>query len=200
MIGLPDTSDSHYGQQFYVQYVLIILFVFNIIFIEQGGLIMRIAIHNTTPASKTPKYIVWMFIVLFILFCSMFATASFCIIYYANEILVGIFIALMPFAFLLWFHRNQRNIANSYVEVFDDYVIVTEYPWGKKSVKKIQITEIDHTKLLLPSSIKLRGPRIYIIGIPYIVFYNKHEKQLFKLLAYPQAKQFQETIKNFKTH
>ena len=45
---------------------------------------------------------------------------------------------------------------------------------------------------------KLRGPRIYNIGIPYIVFYNKHEKQLFKLLAYPQAKQFQESITNIK--
>lgn len=161
---------------------------------------MRINIHDTTPASKTPKFVVWMFIVLFILFYSMFAMASFCVIYYANEILVGIFIALMPFTFLLWFHWDQQNLANSFVEIFDDYVIVTEYLWGKKLVKIIQINEIDHTKLLLPNSMKLRGPRIYNIGIPYIVFYNKHEKQLFKLLAYPQAKQFQESIINIKTH
>ena len=100
---------------------------------------MRIAIHNTTPASKAPKFLAWMFIVLFILFYSMFAMASFCIIYYANEILVGIFIALMPFTFLLWFHWNQRNFANSFVEVFDDFVMVTEYPWGKKSVKKYKL-------------------------------------------------------------
>lgn len=160
---------------------------------------MRINIHDTTPASKTPKFFVWIDIVLFILFYSIFAMLSFCVIYYANEILVGIFIALIPFAFPLWFHWSQRNLANSFVEVFDDYVIVTEYPWGRKLIKKIQITEIDHTKLLLPNSMALQGPRIYNIGIPYIVFYSKHEKQLFKLLAYPQAKQFQESIINNKT-
>lgn len=155
---------------------------------------MRIKIHDTTPASKTSKYLVWLFVVSFILFYSFFALLSFCVIYYTNRILNGIFIALIPFAFPLWFCWDQRNLSNSFVEIYDDYVIVTEYPWGRKSVKKILFSEIDHAKLLIPNSIKLRGPRIYNIGIPYIVFYNKQEKQLFKLLAYPEAIQFQQSI------
>jgi hypothetical protein len=59
MIGLPIMGDCHYGRHFYAHYVLINQIVFNIIFIEQGGLIMRINIHDTTPASKTPKFFVW---------------------------------------------------------------------------------------------------------------------------------------------
>ena len=160
----------------------------------EGGLSMRINIHDATPASKTPKYIMWMFVGLFVLMYGIFAMVSFCVVFYANEILGGILIALIPFAFLFWVLWDKRNLSRSFVEIFDDYVIVTEYPWGRKTVTKIHIAEIDHTKLLIPSSIKLRGPRIYSVGIPYIVFYNKQDKQLFKLLASPQAKQFQENI------
>ena len=66
----------------------------------EGGLSMRINIHDATPASKTPNYIVWMFVGLFVLICSIFAMISFCVVFYANEILGGILIALIPFAFL----------------------------------------------------------------------------------------------------
>ena len=38
---------------------------------------------------------------------------------------------------------------DSFVEIFDDYVIVTENLWGKKLVKIIQINEINKEILIL---------------------------------------------------
>ena len=155
---------------------------------------MIINIHDTTPASTTPKYLKWMFGGLFVLTYSIFALLAFCLFYYVHHFLFGIFIAVLPFHFLFWFLWNQRNLSNSFVEISNNSVVVTEYPFGHKTVKAIAISSIDHAKLLLPSSMKLRGPRIYNIGIPYVVFYDKHGTQLFKLLAYPQALQFQQSV------
>lgn len=163
---------------------------------DAGEIVVKINIHNTTPTSKTPKYLVYMFVGLFVLMYGLFAMMAFCLVYYGNNILVAIIIALIPFSFLFWILWEQNNLANSYVEIFNDYIIVTEYPWGRKSVRQIQVSDIDHAKLLTPSSMNLRGPRIYYIGIPYIVFYDKKEKQLLKLLAYPKSKEFQQSITN----
>lgn len=155
---------------------------------------MIINIHDTTPASTTPKYVKWMFAGLFALMYSVFALLAFCLIHYAGSILFGIFIAIFPFLCLFWFLWDQRKLANSFIEVSEHSVEVTEYPFGRKSVIHIQISDIDHARLVRPSSWKLRGPRIKDIGIPYIVFYDKQGKQLFKLLAYPEAIQFQQSI------
>ena len=125
---------------------------------------------------------------------SIFALCAFAVIYYAKHIVAGIIIALLPLSFLLWFLLDEQNLSNSYIEILDNNIIVVEYPFGRKSVKCFEFSQIDHTKLVRPYSSKLHGPRIYDIGIPYIVFYDKQEKQLFKLLAYPQAIQFQQSI------
>ena len=136
----------------------------------EGGLSMRINIHDTTPASKTPKYIVWMFVGLFVLTYSIFAMLSFCVIFYANEILGGILIAFIPFVFLFWFLWDQRNLSKSFVEIYNDYVIVTEYPWGRKTVTKILIAEINHTKLLTPNSINYKA--LEFIMLTYRILFS----------------------------
>jgi len=160
---------------------------------------MRLNIHDTTPSSVMPKRFIWMFTGLFILFYGIFAAMAFCLIYYADSILFGIFTAILPFAALLWFLWDQHNLSNSFVEIFDTYLLVIEYPWGRKSIRKIPFSEIDYAKFLISYSMELHGPRIHHIGIPYIVFYNQQGKQLFKLLTYPEAIAFQKSITRIKS-
>lgn len=155
---------------------------------------MRINIHNTTPSSAVPKWFIWMFIALFLLVYSLFAMMSFCLIYYARSILSGIIIALIPFAFLAYFLLLYRALAYSFAEITDELVVLTEFYFGRKTVREIPISHIHHTKQLFPSSFKLCGLRIPNSNVPYIVFYDRQERQLFKLRAYPEALKFQQYI------
>lgn len=155
---------------------------------------MMLNIHDTTPASKTPKWLKGMLAGMFVLLYSIFALGAFVVIFYAGQIAIGIMLAILPLLFLQWFLWDQKNLANSHIEITSENIIITEYPLGRKTVKTIAYPQIDHAKLVRPYSGKLRGPRIKDVGIPYIVFYDKNENQLFKLLAYPEALQFQQTI------
>ena len=88
--------------------------------------------------------------------------------------------------------REQITVNN--IEISKEEVTVIEYPLGRKTVKHIAYGQIDHAKLIRPYSLELRGPRIKDVGIPYIVFFDKNGKQLFKILAYPEGLQFQESV------
>lgn len=160
----------------------------------KGRIDMRINIHYTTPSSLESSRIKWGYIGIFVLIYSFYAVMSYCVIVYADRVLLGLVIALIPFAFLLWLLWHERNLSNSFVEVLDDRVVVTEYPFGKKAVRTVLISDVDHARLLIPSSMKLHGPRNRSVGIPYVVFYNGGGKQLFKLIASPEAIKFQESI------
>lgn len=155
---------------------------------------MKLNIHDTTPASKTPKWLKGMLAGLFVLFYSIFALGAFAVIFYAGHIAAGVLLAVLPLGFLLWFLWDQRNLAKSHIDITEDTVIVTEYPLGRRTVRTIPYPQIDHAGLVRPYSGKLRGPRIKDVGIPYIVFYDKNGNQLFKLLASPEAIQFQQSI------
>lgn len=155
---------------------------------------MTLNIHDTTPASKTAKWLKWMLFGTFALMYSIFALMAFIVIAYAGQIAVGMLLAILPLLFLLCFLWNQKNLANSCIEISKEEVTVIEYPLGRKTVKHIAYGQIDHAKLIRPYSLELRGPRIKDVGIPYIVFFDKSGKQLFKILAYPEGLQFQESV------
>lgn len=155
---------------------------------------MTLNIHDTTPASKTPKWEKWMFAGMFTLMYSIFALGAFAVIAYAGQIAVGILLAILPFLFLLWFVWDQKNLSNSYIEVSDKEITVIEYPLGRKTVGHIAYAQIDHARLIRPYSWSLRGPRIKDVGIPYIVFFDKSGNQLFKILAYPESLRFQQSV------
>ncbi len=159
---------------------------------------MKLNIHDTTPASKTPKWLKTIFIIVFSLLYSIFALMAFVLVYYAGAIWGAIVIALIPFIFLALVLWNSQNLSKSYIEVSTEDITVVEYPFGRKRVVHISYTEIHHAELIRPHSMKLRGPRIRDVGIPYIVFYDENEKQLFKILAYPPALEFQESITTLK--
>ena len=155
---------------------------------------MILNIHDTTPHSVTPRHMKWIFAGLFLLMYGIFALLSFCLISIAGNIPAAIAVAVIPFvplAYVLW---DQRNLRNACVEIRESSVLVTEYPFGHKTVKQIPIADIDQAELLRPRSPKLRGPRIRDIGFPYVVFYDRQGKQLFKLLAYPEALEFQKRV------
>lgn len=62
--------------------------------------------HNSTPTTKLPKYLTYMFAVLFILMYSIFALLGFVVIYYAKAIWVSILLIILPFIFLFGFFGN----------------------------------------------------------------------------------------------
>ena len=155
---------------------------------------MVLNIHDTTPAFKTPKWIKCMFAGLFMLIYSIFALVAFAVVVYSGQIAVGILLAVLPFLFLLLFLWDQKNLANSCIEISEEEVTVIEYPLGRKTVKHIAYRQINHAKLIRPYSWDPHGPRIKDVGIPYIVFFDQNGKQLFKILAYPESLQFQQSV------
>ena len=155
---------------------------------------MTLNIHDTTPASKTPKWLKGMLYGLFALMCIPYALGAFAVITYAGQIAFGVLLAILPFLFLLLLLWTLKNLARSCIDISKEEVTVIEYPFGRKTVKHIAYEQIDHARLILPGSWKLRGPRIKSVGIPYIVFFDKSGKQLFKILAYPEALQFQQSV------
>ena len=155
---------------------------------------MTLNIHDRTPASETPMWLKSMLIGMFLLMYSFFALMAFVVISYSGHVVGGLTVALLPILFLLWFLWDQKNLSKAHIDISDEGIIVTEYPLGRKSVKRIEYAQIHHAKLIRPYSIKLRGPRTMDLGIPYVVFYNQSEEQLFKLLAYPEALKFQQSV------
>ncbi len=155
---------------------------------------MTLNIHNTTPASKTPKWLKCMLFGTFALMYSIFALGAFAVIAYAGQIATGMLLAILPLLFLLWFLWDRKNLANSCIEISKEEVTIIEYPLGRKTVNHIAYGQIDHARLIRPYSWELRGPRIKDLGIPYIVFFDKSGKQLFKILAYPESLKFQQSV------
>ncbi len=153
---------------------------------------MVLNIHDTTPAFK--KWQKWMLAGMFTLIYSMFALMAFVLIVYGGQIVVAVFLAVLPILFLLWFLWDHKNLSNSYIEISDNGITVIEYPLGRKAVKHIAYTQIDHARLIRPYSGSLRGPRIRDVGIPYIVFFDCKGNQLFKILAYPESLRFQQSV------
>ena len=152
---------------------------------------MKLYTHSEIPRKKTPK------IVKFLLFiCTIFASAMFIglslILIINKNIFEGILILSIFSVLITVCIFCFTDMVKAYVELLDDKIIVVDYYFGIKKIKCFSKDQIFSYKIVQSYSMEIRGYRLYtLLGqyIPYIVFKDKNDKYLFKIICLEQTKE-----------
>ena len=147
---------------------------------------MKLNTHDRTPRPKNSNLIKALFWLNAVLIYGMFGMGSFACFYYAQSVVGGITVMLLPFLMTAGILIPIKNMEKAYVEIKEDEIRVVDYYCGIKKEKHISVSDITSAKVLPGSSFKVKGVRIPQIS--YIVFRN-NKKYLFKIIYLPETEE-----------
>ena len=154
---------------------------------------MKLNTHDHTPRPKNSKFIKALFLICAILVYSIFGLLSFACFYYAKSIVGGILVILIPILMTTIILTHIKDIERAYVEIDENEIHVVDYYWGIKKEKHISFSDITSAEICIGYSRKVKGYRLSIAGMRYIVF-KRDNTYLFKIIYLP------ETEENFKQY
>ncbi len=154
--------------------------------------------HDRTPKPKLSKILKGLFIICFLSILFIFLLGSFCVIYYTSEVAYGILILVLPIVLGGVIAINIIDMQNSYVEFTGKEIHIINYYCFIKKIKVINFSDVDHIKCIRANSFKIKGRRINVACMSYIVFFTKSGKYLFKLMNTPEALAFTTEILGLK--
>ncbi len=96
---------------------------------------MKLNTHDRTPRPKNSKLVKGLFIFCGILIYSIFGLLSFACIYYAQSMIGGIAVILIPIWLTAIIRIPINDMEKAYVEIKDDGIYVVDYYWGIKKRK-----------------------------------------------------------------
>ena len=149
---------------------------------------MKLNTHDRTPRPKNSKLIKGLFILCGVLMYSIFGLVSFACFYYANSIVGGIFIILIPVLMTALILTHNKDMERAYVEIIENEIHIVDYYWGIKKEKHISYADITSAEICIGYSHKVRGYRWNFAGMRYIVF-KKDNKYLFKIIHLPETEE-----------
>lgn len=149
---------------------------------------MKLNTHDRTPRPKTSKLIKGLFLFCGILLYSMFGLGAFVCFYYAQSIICGITVILIPILLTAIILISISDMEKAYVEIKDHDIDVVDYYWGIKKEKHISFSDITSAEIHMGYSNKVKGCRFCIAGIRYIVF-RQDKKYLFKIIYLPETEE-----------
>ncbi len=147
---------------------------------------MKLNTHDRTPRPKNSKFIIGMFIFNAVLIYGIFGLGAFACILYADNLVVGISIILIPVIMTVIIMVFIKDIERAYVEINGDKIHTVDYYLGMKKEKVFSFSDITSAEICLGKSLKVKGYRESVSGIRYIVFRNS-EKYLFKIIYLPET-------------
>ena len=147
---------------------------------------MRFCTHSQTPCPKTPKFISALLFVGVGLVYFVFALGSFACFYYANSILGGVLMIVLPVALTFWYRITMRDMSKAYIEIDDDSIRVVDYYLGIKKEKVFSFSDISSGEIALGYSHKVRGYRFSVMGTRYIIL-KRDKEYLFKIIYLPET-------------
>ncbi len=155
---------------------------------------MVLNIHNPTPAPRMQKQVKWMLSLGFLMLYFIFALGAYVITVYAGRLIWAILLAALPLIFLAWTCLSLKNLEKAHIEVEDDRITIVAFPFGRRRVKTVSFSQIDHAAIVPAVSLKIPGERLCLPSVSYLVFFDGIGKPLFKLLNTPEARQFQQSV------
>ena len=149
---------------------------------------MKLNTHDRTPRPENSKLIKGLFVLCGVLMYSIFGLVSFACFYYANSIVGGIFIILIPVLMTALILTHNKDMERAYVELNENEIHIVDYYWGIKKEKHISYDDITSAEICIGYSHKVKGYRLSIAGMRYIVF-KKDKKYLFKVIYLPETEE-----------
>ena len=149
---------------------------------------MKLNTHDRTPRPQNSKLIKGLFVLCGVLMYSIFGLVSFACFYYANSIVGGIFIILIPVLMTALILTHNKDMERAYVELNENEIHIVDYYWGIKKEKHISYADITSAEICIGYSHKVRGYRWSFAGMRYIVF-KKDNKYLFKIIHLPETEE-----------
>lgn len=149
---------------------------------------MKLNTHDRTPRPKNSNLIKALFWLNAVLIYGMFGMGSFACFYYAQSVVGGITVMLIPFLMTAGILIPIKNMEKAYVEIKEDEIRVVDYYWGIRKEKSISFSDITSAEICIGSSFKVKGYRLSFAGMRYIVF-RKNKKYLFKIIYLPETEE-----------
>ena len=150
---------------------------------------MKLNTHNRTPKEKNGRMITILLGIGISMVYGIFLLCAFACIYYADAIVAGIFMILLPVVLLLYIWIQISDMNKAYVEISRDKIHVVDYYMGVKIEKRFSVDEITSIEIVKGYSRKMRGYRWGIAGLSYIVFKDCNKRYLFKIICTSETKE-----------
>lgn len=150
---------------------------------------MRFNTHDRTPRPKTKKSLKILFCFLTGLFLGLFLFSAVVCSLEINSILPAVVILTPTILLTTLIAFDITDMSKAYVEIVKDKITVIDYYFNIRKEKIFFIQDIAYAEILLHSSMHVRGKR-HGHGFSYIVFRDKNDKYMFKVLCTPESKQF----------
>ena len=149
---------------------------------------MKLNTHDRTPRPENSKLIKGLFVLCGVLMYSIFGLVAFACFYYAKNIVGGISVILIPILMTAIILTHIKDIERAYVELDENEIHVVDYYWGIKKEKTLSFSDITSAEIFSGYSHKVKGSRLSIAGMRYIVFL-KDKKYLFKIIYLPETEE-----------
>lgn len=149
---------------------------------------MKLNTHDRTPKTKDNALITGLLILCGVLSFSIFALLAFACFYYAQNIIGGIFVILIPILLTATILLQIKDMEKAYVEIKENDIYVVDYYLGTKIEKHFTFSDITSAEIHSGYSHKVQGYRYSAAGIKYIVFKNG-KQYLFKIIALPETEE-----------
>ena len=144
---------------------------------------IRLNTHDRTPCPKMSKFLIAMFAIGVGGMYFSLLMGSFLCFYYAESVVGGILMIILPTVLIAWILIRIRNISKAYVEIDGETIRVVDYYWGFKKEQIFSFSDITSGEIVLGGSLKVKG---YSVGMRYIIF-KKDGKYLFKIIYLPET-------------
>ena len=147
---------------------------------------MRLNTHSQTAPSKLPKFLVAIFYIGISLIYFIFLLVAFACFTYAQNILGGILMIIIPITLTAWVCITMKDIAKAYIEIDGNSICVVDYYLGIKKKKLFSFSDITSAEIAPGYSHRVKGYRYSAMGTRYIIL-KKGTKYLFKIIYSPEA-------------
>ena len=147
---------------------------------------MRLNTHDRTPRPKNSRLVKELLVMCGILIFGIFALGAFACFYYANSIVGGMLVIMIPVLMTAIILTHIKDMEKAYIEIIDDKISVVDYYWGVKKEKHFALSDITSAEICTGYSHKVKGYRFSFSGMRYIIFKND-DKYLFKIIALPET-------------
>ncbi len=149
---------------------------------------MRLNTHDRTPKPKMSKLIKVLLAVCATLIYGIFALLSFACFCYGQSIVGGLLVIGLAVTLTLLVLIPIWDMNKAYVDINGENIWVVDYYLGIPRTKTYAFSDIASAEIALGYSHRVKGYRMGVAGIRYIVFKNK-KRYLFKIIYLPETEE-----------
>ena len=145
---------------------------------------MKFNMYGRTPRGKTPRWITVFLVSFFACLVVIFLMVGIIMSIDAQSIFLALIIVFTISFFTVLLFATSYNMNHSYIETTNETIKIIEYPFFKKRERIVLLSDIKKAKWKAGG----RG------RLPYLVFKNEKNKNLFHLDFVPEVRSYFEGL------